>query len=156
MSNPERDLLPTPDVWPRGLPGQAREQLKELQIICADRCRGLLHNFVPFKPFGLGRRRDGGMSMAGGDFAPDVDDPISYVYETLDRTSSKYTAIAVVHDVEAEDGPRVRMYLEHIDGVAFRVWVPWKRLGDDSVRLLVPVLEPTRPLFWLNDNRGAP
>jgi hypothetical protein len=153
------DAMTQPDVrsslpveWQGGLSAQAQTELTQLLVECAGICRGQLQTFQPVRPFLLARRRrDGGFSFSGGDFMPSaVDDPISYLYEMLHRTAAHYTALAVVHDAQTDGAPLMSIYFEHVEGEAFRVWVPWRRLGDDNVRLEPPVIRPTQPLIWSN------
>jgi hypothetical protein len=149
MTDPDVYSLLTQFKWPASVPEQVRPELTQLLAECGGICHGKLESFQSFKPFGLACRRNGGMSIIGGDFMPEgVDDPITYLLETLYRSSANYTALSVVHDVQNQDATVIRVYLEHVHGVAFRVWIPWRRLGDDNVRLEQPAIEATEPLIW--------
>jgi hypothetical protein len=151
VADPGADSSSDQTEWPEVGSPQARGELTQLLIECANICRGMLQSFQPFTPFGLARRRrDGRCFLLGGVFMPSaVDDPITYILDLLHRTRANYTAVAVVHDIQSDDAPMMmRIYLEHIDGEAFRVWVPWRRLGDDNVRLQQPDVGSTQPLIW--------
>jgi hypothetical protein len=113
---------------------------------CVEECRIRLQNFHPFTPFGVARTHDDSLRLTGGFLMPDVDDPILYLYDMAYSGRNDYTAFAIVHDVQADE--RIRIYLEHVEDEAFRVRVPWLRLGDDNIRLEPPVIQSTEPLIW--------
>jgi hypothetical protein len=143
------DSTGIPIQWRKGMPADTQAQLTQLVTECADICRGMLNNFQPFGPLSLARKHNGGLTFQGGVLIPEsVDDPISYLLDQLYRARANFTAISIVHDVETENQPVMRIYLEHNGGDAFRVWIPWRRLGDDRVRLEQPVMQSTPPMIW--------
>jgi hypothetical protein len=149
MVDPDVHSPSTQVNWPGTLSAQAKAELTQVLTECARVCRDTLHSFQAWRPFGLARRRAGGLSFCGGDFIPDgIDDPVSYLYDRFVGTSAYYASVAIVHDVQADANLVIRIYIEHVDGGAFRVWIPWRRLEDDNVRLQEPVIESTKPLLW--------
>ena len=82
-----------------------------------------------------------------------VADPLFYLYELNYKSRNDYTALAIVHGVQADEG--IRIYLEHVEGAGFRVWVPWRRLGDDNIRLEPPVIQATEPEIWVQTGGNA-
>ena len=149
MNNMSEHSFLMPLVWPEPTSSTARQQLGVLLSECARMCRDVVSNFQSFQPFSLARGRDGGFSLKNGILIPEsVDDPITYLLDSLYRMSTSYTAVAVTHDVYTENQPLMRIYLEHVGCEAFRVWIPWRRLGDDNVYLEQPVIQSTSPLIW--------
>jgi hypothetical protein len=126
---------------------EARGQLTRLLMECVEECRRRLQYFAPFTPFSLAQKHDGHLRLAGGDLMPsDLENPLFYLYDLNYGDRRDYTALAIVHEVQTDE--RMRIYLEHVEGGGFRVWIPWHRLGDDNIRLEPPVIRATAPQIW--------
>jgi hypothetical protein len=103
---------------------------------------GLLNATLPFAeqmlgkngeffPFGASVTVDGGVSMAAGDPGegehPRSDDVLATLLEGFRGRREALRAVAFVADVRVDGGDAIRVELEHRDGHALAVLLPYKK-----------------------------
>jgi hypothetical protein len=87
-----------------------------------------------FLPFAVARTYDGEdqlVNVAITDDAPDPEELLSSLWQSLADHSGDFRAAGVVTDRTADGGDRVAVQLEHADGPAIEVTLPY-RLVDGS------------------------
>jgi hypothetical protein len=117
--------------WRDSAPAQARADLDELLSEATNLAREKLIKHGDFLPFGAALKREGGVKMVGthsmvpDDEVPKSVDLTALCRSAMSRKRDHLRAAAVVsHDVEHH---AIRIDLEHSEGVALSVLVPFKR-----------------------------
>jgi hypothetical protein len=87
-----------------------------------------------FLPFAVARTYDGEdqlVNVAVSDGVPDPEQLLTSLWQSLVDHSGDFRAVGVVTDRTADDGDRVAVQLEHADGPAIEVTLPY-RLADGA------------------------
>lgn len=117
--------------WRDSASPTAQDDLDGLLSVVVPLAEDLLGKHAEFYPFGATVSNDGEASLTGADPAlgehPASDQVLAALYQGAHANASSARAAAFVADVRANGSDAVRVELEHREGVALVVLLPYKR-----------------------------
>lgn len=118
--------------WRDSASKSAQDDLDGLLKVVLPLAEDLLGRHAEFYPFGGTVSNEGETSLTGADPAalgehPASDDVLAGLYQGARATAPSFRAAAFVADVRADGSDAVRVELEHRDGVALVVLLPYTR-----------------------------
>lgn len=140
--------------WRDASSPEAQEQLDELLNVVLPFAQQELEKHGEFFPYAAAIGADGEPELiaarpAGGGERPASADVIDACLDALAAKRERIRAAAVVADVRTADGDAIRVELEHAEGQAIAVFVPYskKRFGR-GVDYGDLRAQPGRPQVW--------
>lgn len=117
--------------WRADPTAQAQEDLDELTATCLELAQQQLDRRGEFYPFAAVVTTPGEMAMiqpggSGNDDHPDAAAVLEGCWETLWHRRREFRAAAVVSDIGGPDGDAVSVALEHLEGQAIGVILPYQ------------------------------
>jgi hypothetical protein len=145
-------------LWGAGWSEQAQEDIDGLLDKALEIAQGFLGKYPTFYPYALGIGIDGELRFIaaadGDDEHPDPSELIAICTEGLigDRDALRATAILADVHLNDIDSDAVRVSMEHREGVAMIVQLPyWRRRFPRKVNYgELRAIEDT-PVIWAND-----
>jgi hypothetical protein len=117
--------------WRDSASQQAQDDLDSLVNACLPFAEEMLQRRGEFFPFGASISMAGETSMLGGDPGqgehPQSGEVISTLVDGLRRQRGALRAAAVAADVRTPNGDAIRVELEHAEGQAIAVLLPYKK-----------------------------
>ena len=117
--------------WRDSASSEAQADLDALLNATLPFAQQMLDQHGEFLPFAAAVSKDGGVTMVAGEVEGTDRPPSQEVLDTLLRglreSQSEYRAVALVADVLADGNDAVRVELEHAQGQAITVLLPYKR-----------------------------
>jgi hypothetical protein len=120
--------------WRETAGAQVQSDLDSLLDAALTTAEQSLRDAGGFLPFAVARTHDGEdqlVNVAMTDEAPDPQEVLASLWRSLSEHSGDFRAAGVVTDRTADDGDQVAVQLEHADGPAIEVTLPY-RLVDGS------------------------
>ena len=117
--------------WRDGVSQNAQDDLDELLHVVLPFAEKLLGKYGEFYPFGAAVSHVGECAVTGADPGPGENPPsaevLTALYEGALASADGLCAVAFVADVWASGSDAVRVELEHRDGVAVLILMPYTR-----------------------------
>jgi hypothetical protein len=139
--------------WRDNASPRAQEQLDELLNVALGFAQHQLAERGEFFPYASAIKDDGKAEMIAGQPAPEVERPAaadviaSCVQALVDRRE-RIEAAAIVADVSTADGDAIRVELEHAEGHALTVLLPYEKRPGGTVEYGQITAQPGEMRVW--------
>lgn len=116
--------------WRDSLSEEAQNDLDSLLNAALTLAEQTLGKYGEFFPYGAGVGTDGQIALLAAD--PDLgerpasDEVLATLYENAQEQAANWRALAIVASVTTPDGDAARVELEHREGVALLVLMPYR------------------------------
>ncbi|WP_181309957.1 hypothetical protein [Nocardioides campestrisoli] len=139
--------------WRDTASAAAQKDLDGLLNLVLPQAQELLGKNGRFYPFGASVSTDGEASLTASDEGlgehPQPEQVLAGVYDGARASARENRAFAFVSDVLIDGGDAVQVELEHRDGIAIVVWVPYKPATRNRVPTFRDMsVTPGEPRVW--------
>jgi hypothetical protein len=130
MQAMSRTIMKAMNSWRNSASPQAQDDLDGLLNVTLPFAQQMLAKYGEFHPFGAFVTAGGETQLLAGDLGqgqPATADLLSFLVERLRQERATLRAIALCADVRLPDSDAVRIELEHEDGHAMAVLMPYQK-----------------------------